>query len=48
MAKEDFATIGEVKTVTARTVRTGKIHCISCVLQLSLAELQLLLGSQGG
>ena len=48
VAKDNFATLGEVKMATARTAGAGKIHCGSCALQLSLAALRLLLGSQGG
>lgn len=48
VAKDNLATVREVKMATARTARAGKIHCGSCALQLSLAALRLLLGSQGG
>lgn len=48
VAKDNFATVGEVKMATARSARAGKIHCGSYALQLSLAALRLLLGSQGG
>lgn len=48
VAKDNFATVVEVKVATARTAGARKIHCGSCALQLSLAALRLLLGSQGG
>lgn len=48
VAKDNFATVGQVKMATARSAWARKIHCGSCALQLSLAALRLLLGSQGG
>ena len=48
VAKDNLATVNEVKMATARSARAGMIHCGSCALQLSLAALRLLLGSQGG
>lgn len=48
VAKDNLATACEVKMATARATGARKIHCGSCALQLSLAALRLLLGSQGG
>lgn len=48
VAKDNLATACEVKMATARAAGARKIHCGSCALQLSLAALRLLLGSQGG
>lgn len=48
VAKDNLATAVKVQMATARTAGAGKIHRGSCALQLSLAALRLLLGSQGG
>lgn len=48
VAIDDLATVCEVEMAMTRTAGAWEIHCGSCALQLALASLRLLLGSQGG